>query len=267
MEQVVDSAVHLGVTHRSAVDAWECDQMEHLNVRFYGSRFSEAEAFALARVGMAPTCSLDDDMQFAHELRRGAALRVESEHHGGSGFVHRLFDEDRATPAATLHARFVHVDDSADGTGPDCSGEGWIGTGLRVLDSAHCTALGTPSRAALLGLLNQAAVHLGLDRHRLRDGDGRLLTGTAVVACRLRRFTSAAPGTLMALHSRIASCGRTSIRMQHQLTDEATGAVLALAAVTSVFFDTSTRRPCLVPQALRDRAASTDSSTPAQLQP
>lgn len=267
MKEVLESAVDLGVTHRSAVDAWECDQMEHLNVRFYGSRFSEAEAFALARAGMAPACSLDDDMQFAHELRRGAALRVESEHHGGSWFVHRLFDEDQATPSATLHARYVRVDDPADGVTPDCSGEGWISTGLRVLDPAHCTPLGAPSRAALLGLLNQAAVHLGLDRHRLRDDDGRLLTGTAVVACRLRRFASAAPGALLAMHSRIASCGRTSIHMQHRLTDEATGAVLAQAAVTSVFFDMATRRPRPVPQALRDRAVSTDSSTPARPQP
>lgn len=246
------SASDLGVTHQSAVDAWECDQMNHLNVRFFGSRFSEAEAYALTLSDLPPQRCADETLHFMREVRCGAALRIESSRQGAAQFLHHLYDGGAERPSATLETRYESYGKSE----PCFDGDGWIRTGLRHLGK-HCyTEAGELSREVLLGLVNQAAVHLGLDRHRLRDDAGTLLIGSAVVACRIRRFSISSPGEVLIIQSRIAGCGRTSLRLQHQFAGSASPAVLAEIEVTSVFFDMKTRRPCPVPETLRHTLSS-----------
>lgn len=236
----------LGVTHRSAVDPWECDQMEHLNVRFYGRRFAEAEAHALAALGMAPQAAGSETIQFAREIRRGAAVRVETTRTGPHQFQHRLFEEGHGNPAATL--------DALHGPSPeplfDENGPGWQECGRGVAQPADCGPGGL-TREALLRFVNHAAAHLGLDRHRLRDAGDRLATGSATVACRLCRHQQMGAGSLIVVRSRWGRAGRTSIRLQHLLSDAGTGAPAASAEVTVVFFDMATRRPVPLPDLLR----------------
>ena len=43
------------MTYPGAVDAWECDQVDHMNVRLFGRRFGEAEQHALAAMGLPAT--------------------------------------------------------------------------------------------------------------------------------------------------------------------------------------------------------------------
>ena len=236
----------LGVTYRGAVDPWECDQMEHLNVRFYGRRFSEAEAHAFATLGTALRAAVDETIQFAREIRRGAAVRIETTQTGPDQLRHRLFDEGHGEPAATLDARY--------GTSPDplfdAAGLDWRETGRGV---AHPADVGRDylTREALLRFVNHAAAHLGLDRHRQRDAGGRLATGSATVACRLCRHGPMAAGSLAVVRSRWGRAGRTSVRLQHLLSDAGTGAPSATAEATVVFFDMATRRPVPLPDALR----------------
>lgn len=234
--------------------------MEHLNVRFYGARFSEAERYARTHVGLPEACSQDDNLQFTHELRPGALLRVESTRTGDSTFQHTLFAGGREEPAATLCTQYEHP----VGAKPIFEGYDWIFTGLRAFGPTHLMPTGELTREALLGMVNQAAVHL-LDNHRQRDGAGRLLTGSAVRACRIRRFVSATSHVRLAMQSRIGLCGRTSVLLQHQLLGEASGEVLAEIEVTSVFFDMNTRRSCSVPPTLRAIAVFNNTSTDAPL--
>ena len=244
-----------GVTHKSGVDAWECDQMEHLNVRYYGGRFSEAEAFAFARADLPLCAPVEEELRFKREIRRGTALRIESSRHSGMSFLHRLIDDDCNICAATLDIRY----EVAAMALPHFTGTGWRICGMRLLGPQHCTPLGL-TRETLLGLANHAALHLGLDRHRTRDDAGHLLTGTSVVACRIRRFEVAKAQMRLVIHSRFHALGRTSVHLQHRLMSECAGLTLAEMEVTSVFFDMKSRRPCPVPEALRADVHSQETS-------
>lgn len=226
--------------------------MAHLNVRFYGSRFSEAEAVALARTDLVHRCSTDDDIRFLHELPRGSTVQIQSTRQSDRDFLHRLSGGEGDGPAATLEAHYALEGWAV----PAFNSVGWKCSGLRVLGPQFYSATGELTREALLGMANQAAVHMDFDKHRLRDEAGDLLTGTAVVACRIRRTASATVGARLEMGSRISSVGRTSLRLEHRLTSELSSAVIAEIEVTSVFFDMKTRRPCPVPDGLRAQVAS-----------
>lgn len=74
------------VTHRGSVNAWECDENDHLNVRFFVAKANEGLPFVLAELGCTPAV-LD---------RRGARLRVVSQH------MRFLKEARKATPLTVL---------------------------------------------------------------------------------------------------------------------------------------------------------------------
>jgi len=240
----------LGVTQLGAVDAWECDQMQHLNVRFYGARFTDAEVHAFAKLGMPARPSLDDELRFSREIRCGAAVRVETTQLSPLRLEHLLFDGDSEAPSASLKACY----ESPGSELPGFEGSGWAVCARSVIKPSACDSHGL-SREGTLGLVNHAAAHLGLDRHRQREADGRLRTGSATVACRIRRYATAAAGTLVEVESRIGSAGRRSVRLQHRIVDSASAQTLAHVEITVVFFDMATRRAVPLPEALQRSGA------------
>ena len=94
--------MELGITHQSAVDACECDQMEHLSVRFYGARFSQAEAHAFAALGVEARPATAEAIHFSAEVRRGAAVHISTRQDGPLHLVHSLFDGERDAPSADV---------------------------------------------------------------------------------------------------------------------------------------------------------------------
>jgi len=238
--------MNLGITHLGAVDAWECDQMQHMNVRFYGARFSDAEAHAFARAGDPARSSVDDELQFRRELRCGAPVRIESTRISADCVEHVLFDCGSDTPAASLKSRYRRSETELPGFG----GEGWTACGRTVVKATACDAHGL-SREGVIGLVNQAGAHLGLDRHRRRDTEGRLVTGSATVACRILRTGRADAGALVDVHSRVGPMGRSSVRLQHRICNVTTGEGVAQVEVTVVFIDMASRRSIPLPEGLR----------------
>lgn len=111
------------VTHRSVVNAWECDQMEHMNVQFYGDRFSAAEVHLFASLGLSPRLLAEhrwalrpmiDRIQFKRELRTGAGLLVDSAVVGRAQAAvrafHRLRHSEGGGDAATLDCVYRLID-------------------------------------------------------------------------------------------------------------------------------------------------------------
>jgi len=242
----------LGITQLGAVDAWECDQMQHMNVRFYGTRFTDAEAHAFAQLGELVRPAMDDELRFTREIRTGAAVRVESTQLSSHLLQHSLFDGPCDAPSATLTACY----EPNHAELPGFEGNGWTACGRGVVKPSSCDTHGL-SREGVLSLVNQAGIHLGLDRHRQREADGGLRTGSATVACRIRRHAAALSGTLVNVQSRFGLAGRTSIRLQHRIVDTLADQTIAQVEVSVVFFDMRTRRAIPLPPTL----LSTDTPT------
>lgn len=64
------------ITGRGGVQAWECDENEHLNVQFYAARVSDAAPFVLDALGIGPSSGLAlvpavHHTRFLRELRMG----------------------------------------------------------------------------------------------------------------------------------------------------------------------------------------------------
>jgi len=223
--------------------------MQHMNVRFYGARFSDAEAHAFARAGDPARSAVDDELQFLRELRCGAPVRIESTRTSPDCMQHVLFDCGSDAPAASLKSRYQRSETEL----PGFAGEGWSACGRTVVKAAACDAQGL-SREGVIGLINQAGAHLGLDRHRRRDTEGRLVTGSATVACRILRTGRADAGALVDVHSRWGPMGRSSVRLQHRVGNVTTGEGVAQVEVTVVFIDMASRRAVPLPEGLRGPA-------------
>ena len=235
----------LGVTHRSAVDAWECDQMGHMNVRFFGRRFDEAEQDAMRTLGNVATWPVTDVLTFAREARVGAPLRIETQLAAGA-LHHRLLDDRADIPLATLATTLGEArETSLDGAVT------WTECARFILRREECVG-DVLAREASLRLANHAAAHLGLDRHRARDWHGALTLGSAMVACTLYRTAPVEPGTAIRVDSRFGRAGTKSIRLLHRVWDAAKDRVVAEAEVTTVFFDMATRRSVPLPTLLAE---------------
>jgi acyl-CoA thioester hydrolase len=107
--------------YRGSVNAWECDENAHMNVRFFAAKAMEGMAFLAAAIGMprafqekATSTLLPVDMhvRFLKEARQGAALSIR----GGVVAVDdasvTVFQEmlhAGGAPAATFTTRFLHV--------------------------------------------------------------------------------------------------------------------------------------------------------------
>ncbi len=74
------------VTHRGSVSAWECDENDHLNVRFYLAKANEGLPFVLSEIGYSP----------ARLATLRARSRVRAQH------VRFLREARKATPLLVL---------------------------------------------------------------------------------------------------------------------------------------------------------------------
>lgn len=108
-------------TYRGSVNAWECDENFHMNVRFFAARAMEGLGFVAAALGMpqafqanatATLAPVDMHVRFLREARMGQPLSMR----GGVvdlGDTHvtiyqEMFHADGAT-AATFITRLLHV--------------------------------------------------------------------------------------------------------------------------------------------------------------
>ncbi len=112
---------------RGGVQAWECDQFGHLNVRFYLALAAEGLMALAGEMGLPDACKREASatvrplgwhVRYLKEARAGAALRL-------AGGITALGDNwaeaamvlthaSSGAPAATFRTRFAHVTSEAD---------------------------------------------------------------------------------------------------------------------------------------------------------
>lgn len=109
--------------HRSYVAPWECDQMGHMNVRFYIAKATEALASLGAALGLGPAqmrargCGLiavDHHIRFLREMRAGAPLSVHigvlAADAGALRVLHEVRNDASGEVSATLVAEVAYLD-------------------------------------------------------------------------------------------------------------------------------------------------------------
>jgi len=110
-----------------SVNAWECDQMGHMNVQFYLHRAAEADRQVFAAIGLPPGAlrgmgaairPLRYHIQFRRELHSGAATAMRSGLRRAGpdhlDLVHQLVNTETGEVSAVIEAR-VGLADAADG--------------------------------------------------------------------------------------------------------------------------------------------------------
>jgi acyl-CoA thioester hydrolase len=129
---------HWLATYRGTVNVWECDQWHHMNVRYYGAKFDDAEAHLAAALALAPDgpglSPRFEQIQYRRELRGGATCHVRSAvlglDGGGLRVRHEMIDSTAGHVSATLDATYGLV-------GPDGQDVDWpVGIDGRVADLA-----------------------------------------------------------------------------------------------------------------------------------
>ena len=114
----------VSVIGRGAVNAWHCDQWGHMNVQFYLSKASDAQAHLAGRIGLAPSQlraqglslrPLADRILFRRELRAGdiyivnGGIRAVGDD-GTLAIASRMINLDTGVEAAAFETRLRLVD-------------------------------------------------------------------------------------------------------------------------------------------------------------
>ena len=114
------------ITHRGAVYPWECDQIGHMNVTWYVSKFDQATWVLFAMIGMTGTYFRDNDagmgavqynVTYKREMRAGETLSVRSRivevRDKVMRYVHEMVADESGEVAAIAEVTAVHMDTRA----------------------------------------------------------------------------------------------------------------------------------------------------------
>ncbi|MBL8558398.1 MAG: thioesterase family protein [Hyphomonadaceae bacterium] len=108
-------------TYRGSVNAWECDENQHMNVRFYGARAMEGLAFLAAAMEIpgafkerasSTLIPTDMHMRFLREAHQGAPLSMRGgllEIGDEEAVTYQELTHADGTPAAAFTIRVAHV--------------------------------------------------------------------------------------------------------------------------------------------------------------
>ncbi|PWR18992.1 thioesterase family protein [Zavarzinia compransoris] len=274
---------HFDVTWRGGTDAWECDQMGHMNVQFYGAKFDEAEAVLLARLGLPAGGAAQpraDHIVFRKESRVGAALWVRSAVIGadpGAGTLrlrHIMYHSPSGAVAATVETLVgnlpaaVVAAGAARGVDPALVEAGAAFPAVAALDGvglerARALALvetgvsaiipedlrpgGMIGRRGLIRRLSEAVGHLIASEDTSSESLRGRHIGSAALDYRIRWSRPVAPGDVVVLRSGASGTVGRTLRFFHWLLDEKTGEALATVEIVAVYFDMQARKAIPVP--------------------
>jgi acyl-CoA thioesterase FadM len=274
------------VTYRGAIDAWECDQMQHMNIQFFARRINSAEQYRLWELGLSPSSlagpghkvrARAEHMVFNKEMRAGIPVLIESvpvffESHRGLGIEHRLYNQQAGEIAAMARVEYSLVDGDGVGVAWPSSVTGKIAAtqmpdpvaslacgdfdlsecGRYIVSESDCDA-GEARRDLLVRLANHAGSHVGLEHGRQWDRSGGLLIGSATLDLKIMRFAPIIPEMALHVMSCMRPAGRKTVAVLHRLVAAASGKIMANVQTTNVFFDAASRKAVAVPSAVLAR--------------
>ena len=263
----------LPVDYRGYVNAWDCDEMGHMNVQFYVAKASEALDGLLARLGLDRMQRRDarvaqHRVRFVKEMHvsdlveivggatkfAGTTLDAYLEMRNGLGAVCARVD-------ATVHNAAAASPELCDG-GPGAGGleagaegdgalsatSGFRETIRNVVQSVHCDVDGCLAPRGVMARFSEAQGHLWamLDAPRAWQREANLATAT--LEYRIRYGAKPPAGSQVRLMTRVVAASGKTIRFRHWLFDAETDEMVAAAAGAALFLDRADRRPIALPE-------------------
>jgi acyl-CoA thioester hydrolase len=263
------------LTYRGAVDAWECDQMGHMNIQFYAQRFDLSEQVGLDDVWQSvgndllvrgKLGPLRERLTFHSELRAGAPVEItmstlEPADPDILRVRHTLTRADDGVLAATADIDY-EVSEAEQQQPQQALRRSTQPSILIDEDRAglrHCgrspisdgdIRFARLRRQKLVAMLNHASCHAGLEHGRQRDWEGRLIVGSATLDMEITVHGDALAGMLLDVKSALTRKSGKLVGARHVIIDAETDKSLYSVAVTHVFFDASTRKAIEIPESM-----------------
>ena len=260
------------LTYRGAVDAWECDQMGHMNIQFYAQRFDLSEQVGLddawqsvgndllVREKLGP---LRERLTFHSELRAGAPIEItmsafEPVDPGIFRVRHALTRTEDGFLAATADIDY-EVSEQRPQEAPGRATQPSVLVDESHVGLRHCGRSSILDgdvqnarlrRQKLVAMLNHASCHAGLERGRQRDLEGRLIVGSATLDMEIALHGPVLAGMLLDVKSLLTRKTGKLVDARHIIIDAETDAFLYSVAVTHVFFDVCTRKAIEIPESM-----------------
>lgn len=110
-------------TYRGSVFSWECDDVGHMNVRYYVAKFDEASWQLMAKLGLTPSylrtnnksvVAVEQHIKYINELLPGDLIvvrsKVEEIKKSFIKFNHQMINSQTMQIAADMTVVAVHLD-------------------------------------------------------------------------------------------------------------------------------------------------------------
>jgi acyl-CoA thioester hydrolase len=266
--------------YRGYVNAWDCDELGHMNVQFYVAKASEAFEGLLAGAGLAREARarvrvarhrirflnemhVSDLVEIAGGITGHANDRMDAvlEVRNGMGKPCARFDVE-ARHAELIAPRLVAVEPLTGGLQPGDEGEGMMEAAARfretirnIVTPAQCDGDGRLAPRGVMARFSEAQGHLWamLDAPRAWQRSAGLATATLDYTIRYGERPPA--GGLVKLMTQVTAASPKTIRFRHWLFDAETGAMAAAAAGAALFIDKASRKAVTLPDRVAEAAA------------
>ncbi|MGX1306650.1 acyl-CoA thioester hydrolase [Amorphus suaedae] len=263
-------------TQVSFVNAWECDENDHLNVQFYFGRFEEADLHFRAMTDLDPALVRSArHVRYHAELRKGDLVEVESgfvdDGDGGFSVVHALKNlSDGRVCATALDTYDAHPRElTATATRSDATVDlppkiygprgltdalpeaisaetlrerGGFVTARSVIRPADTGADGLATERAHVGHVSDGASNvwetIGLTK-TLLDHEG---WGRVAVEMRLTLIDAYVPGDLVEQISGLIEATDRTIHFRHYQFEARTGRLIAIVEAIGLAMNLTTRK-------------------------
>lgn len=265
---------------RGTVNAWECDEMGRLELRFYiAIAWQAAKAWiAINRWAAEQTdgsiTPCQQHIRFLRELKPQICVQVDElfheRQHGKLELLHVLKRSDDSEPVATFRTRLGNEDDDlagapsllqsvppyADyrGLDPDrplpltAPPQGLSVTAQGVVVSQDCDGSGRWRPEIILGKIGEATPRLmGIFNSAAQRATG-LSLGGATVECRIHYRALPTDGAVYEVRSGILSLERRTQRIGHWIVDRLSGDTYATVEVMALMIDLDARKAANIPE-------------------
>lgn len=270
----------LPVVYRGYVNAWDCDEMGHMNVQFYVAKASEAFDGLLHRMGLDAAARsrvrvARHRIRFLKEMHVSDLVEIRAAASSSNGTLSGLLDVRNGLTGAACAAVDVDAvgedlpahdgwarEPSPGGLEEGAEGDGTLPAAAQFRETirnsvqpTQCDGDGGLSPRGVMARFSEAQGHLWamLDAPRAWQREQNLATAT--LEYRIRYGAKPRAGSIVRLMTNVVAASSKTIRFRHWLFDAETDEMVAAAAGAALFLDRANRRPVVLPEPVAAAAA------------